>query len=185
MDCIVLAWYRLVTRNGVILIVLTILADDGEYCSTVTSPSRELVDTESERQSDTGTTSTTTSQQQQNPVYEPIQPSFYTLEEVWFGRNLLVDVPPWHSERGSACCIEMIDPRSNSAVLVGISHANIRAESWAPGLPDRYYDTYFRPGHNSYLSRFYAFQPSIPYKTVAYKRHLNLAQYRYRYCGKL
>ena len=93
------------------------------------------------------------------------------IEEVWFGRNLLVDVPPWHSERGSACCIEMIDPRSNSAVLVGISHANIRAELWAPGLPDRYYDTYFRPGHNSYLSRFYAFQPTIPYKTVALSGH--------------
>jgi hypothetical protein len=142
-------------------------ADDGEFRSTVTIPRQGLVHTEVQRQSDT---SNTTPQQQ--PVYEPIQPSFYTFEEVWFGRNLLVETPPWHSERGSACCIEMINPRSNSAVLVGISHANIRAE-WPgpPGLPEGYFNTYFRPGHNSYLSRFYAFEPTIPYTTVALSGH--------------
>jgi hypothetical protein len=105
----------------------------------------------------------------------PIQPSFYTIEEAWFGEYLLSNTRPWEHERGNACCLDMIDPRTNKHVLVGISHANVRSNddsSQYEVLPEpTLFEELFLPGHNSYLSRFYAFEPTAPYRTVALSGH--------------
>jgi hypothetical protein len=50
----------------------------------------------------------------------PIQPSYYTMEEQWFGENLISHLTPWENDRNSACCLEMTDPRTNKNVFVGI-----------------------------------------------------------------
>jgi hypothetical protein len=39
-----------------------------------------------------------------------IQPSFYTIEEQWFGENSISNISSWKHERGNACCLEMVDP---------------------------------------------------------------------------
>jgi hypothetical protein len=46
--------------------------------------------------------------------FPPLQPSFYTVEEVIYGQNLLANPRPWLEERGSACFIDMIHPQNKS-----------------------------------------------------------------------
>jgi hypothetical protein len=71
------------------------------------------------------------------------------------------------------CFLEMVDPRTNRNVLVCISHANIRSNDMDAYkmLPDDLHKRVLLPGHNSYISRFYAFEATRPYRTVALSGH--------------
>jgi hypothetical protein len=62
------------------------------------------------------------------------------------------------ADRGSACCVRMIDPTTSKEVLVGVVHP----KTVYPGkkLPSDI-------GPNTYLSRYFAFEPEEPYRILA------------------
>lgn len=88
----------------------------------------------------------------------PPLPTFSTVEEVHFpaltGHQVLLT-----RGRGSACCIELTDPRSGQLVLVGIEHAKTPSQRQSR-LPPNVID-------NHYLSRWYALEPHSSFRLVA------------------
>ena len=90
-------------------------------------------------------------------------PSFRTIDEQYYPKlmNNSADngsASLFMNDRGSACCVKMVDPTNGKTVLVGISHP----KTPYPGkkLP-KDVET------NTYLSRFFAFEPHYPYNIVA------------------
>mmetsp|Transcript_27182 Transcript_27182/g.65045 ORF Transcript_27182/g.65045 Transcript_27182/m.65045 type:complete len:286 (-) Transcript_27182:79-936(-) len=90
-------------------------------------------------------------------------PSFRTIDEQYYPNlmNYSADnggASLFLSDRGSACCVKMVDPVNGKKVLVGISHP----KTPYPGkkLPNDVKT-------NTYLSRFFAFESHYPYNIVA------------------
>jgi hypothetical protein len=95
-------------------------------------------------------------------LLEP-KPTFGTLEEPFFTKWGKFD-PPWGRDRGSACCIKLSGP-STGSLLVGISHVRLYRHPLV--FPPTFNTSSFIRGDLSFLSRFYAFQPTAPYNIVA------------------
>jgi hypothetical protein len=90
-------------------------------------------------------------------------PTFGTIEEPFYtGWGKFQ--PPWGRDRGSACCVKLRGPSMDS-LLVGISHVNLQTSPYV--FPPSFNQSAFIHEFNSYLSRFYAFEATAPYKIVA------------------
>ncbi|KAG7365840.1 hypothetical protein IV203_028510 [Nitzschia inconspicua] len=81
------------------------------------------------------------------------QSSFDTIDRQLFPRSVL-----FLADRGSACCIDMVDPTTGRKVMVAIVHP----KTFFPGkrLPKGV-------APNTYLSRFIAMESQSPYRIVA------------------
>jgi hypothetical protein len=82
--------------------------------------------------------------------------SFRNVDELYYpldGRRAAM----FMSDRGSACCVSLMNPNTGQRVLVGITHP----KTPYPGkkLPEDVQK-------NTYLSRFFAFEPHSPYDIV-------------------
>jgi hypothetical protein len=89
--------------------------------------------------------------------YQMPLPSFSTMEELLYpflkkGQEIFT------LDRGTACCATILDPTTNKEVFLGVSHATTPY----PGknLPVDLM-------RNIYLSRFYVFEKTHPYKVLA------------------
>ena len=105
---------------------------------------------------------------------EPPPPTFATIDELWFAQPVFKSVP-----HGGACCAHVDlssteTSRSNNPpnaafqgdrVLVGIGHTKIpyRKIGNSPEMKQRAKDM----PHHQYVSFFYAFDPTPPYRIVA------------------
>ena len=82
--------------------------------------------------------------------------SFGSVEEVYLPKHGYFQYPPYTPHRGTACCLEMQHPRTQSPLLVGISHR----KTWRPrhdlNLTSR-----------QYTLNFYAFEARPPYTIVS------------------
>jgi hypothetical protein len=90
-----------------------------------------------------------------------MKPSYYTIEELILAEEMDFFEPPFTQDRGGACCMEIPDPRgsaTNNYLLLGISH--VKTPHGRPKLEKRLRS-------NQYLSRWYAFEPTPPFRTVA------------------
>ena len=90
-------------------------------------------------------------------------PSFRTIDEQYYPKLMKnsadnITSPLFMNDRGSACCIKMVDPTNGKTVLVGISHPKTP-------YPGKKLPKDVEP--NTYLSRFFAFEPHYPYNIVA------------------
>jgi len=98
------------------------------------------------------------------------EPSFYTDDELHLAEDMGIFKSPFSWERGGACCVPIAHPgkqqESNNTLLLGISHTKTpykRQRTTNTGLAS-----------NQYVSRFYAFEQSAPYRTVAMSGHFCL-----------
>jgi hypothetical protein len=104
--------------------------------------------------------------------FPPLQPSFYAVEEVIYGQNLLANPRPWLEERGSACCIDMIHPQNkstserwNQSCQSSRIHGNVPLSTNTCRTVDSWIPT------RIFIYLWYAFESTIPYQTVALSGH--------------
>lgn len=96
----------------------------------------------------------------QDPHVPPV--SFANTDELYFLDKKIFNLP-YSPEHGTACCFQITDLDDN-VLLVGVSHSKTqispvdRAKLREAGV-----DTESR----QYMSRFYAFEPHMPYRVVA------------------
>jgi hypothetical protein len=92
------------------------------------------------------------------------KPSFSNTDELYFMDKGIVN-PPYSLEHGTACCIRIPDPRNEGQeLLVGVSHSKtLLSPEDKLLLRKAGADTESR----QYISRFYAFEPKMPYRVVA------------------
>jgi len=84
--------------------------------------------------------------------------SFATLDEPYYYDHYKMTKLLFSGDRGSACCVRIPHPNNdNDYLLMGVSHFKTPPKK----------HSHFGVVGNSYLSRFYAFEPLPPYATVA------------------
>jgi hypothetical protein len=90
----------------------------------------------------------------------PNTTSFYTDDELYFHEHQAPHLP-YEGERSTACCVSIPDPRKGGRdyLLAGISHSVL------PYL--KYGTRNMSLQMFQYTSRFYAFEPFPPYRTIA------------------
>ncbi|CAB9509336.1 expressed unknown protein [Seminavis robusta] len=95
-----------------------------------------------------------------NDTITALQPSYYTVDELILAREMSFFESGFTQDRGGACCSRIVNPRkTNQTLWLGISHVKTphgRKKLEKRGLQP-----------NQYLSRWYAFEQTPPFKTVA------------------
>jgi hypothetical protein len=84
-------------------------------------------------------------------------PSFGTMEELLYP-SLKKGPRLFTADRGSACCATILDPTTNKEVFLGVSHPKTL-------FPGKYLPAGLT--RNTYLSRFYVFEKTRPYRILA------------------
>ena len=96
-------------------------------------------------------------------LYVP-QPSFSNTDELYFMDKGIFNLP-YSPEHGTACCVHIPDPRNEGKeLLVGVSHSKTML---APEEKTKLREAGVDSEARQYISRFYAFEPQLPYRVVA------------------